>query len=225
MKRSSFLFILLTAAIFLAGISSLIYEVLWIRQLGFALGSTAVATSIMLTAFLGGLSVGSMIIGRFADHLENPIRVFILVEILASIAGLASIPALASVGRAYVLISSTIGLTGFWAMLARALFALLIMAIPALLFGMTFPLATVIGTRFVGGQLAAGVVSAASSFGSAIGALLCGLWLEPTFGLFTSAQVAAFLNLVAAFLIAITGVLIRSTRNHDSESVAWKMSV
>jgi len=83
------------------------------------------------------------------------------------------------------------------------------MAIPAIMFGMTFPLATVIGTRLIGGQTAAGTVSAASSFGSAIGALVCGLWLEPTIGIFASAQVAAILNLCAAFLVAIAGFCFR----------------
>ena len=193
-------FILVIAAVLAAGISSLFYEVLWIRQLGFSLGSTAVVTSIMLTAFLGGLALGSYLIGKRADSFDHPLRVFALIEIVAALAGIASIPALAYAGRAYVLIASTTGLTGFWAMVVRALFSLVIMTIPAILFGMTFPVATVAGTRLVGSELAAGAVSAASSFGSAIGALLCGLWAEPTLGLFVSAVVAAGINLLAASL-------------------------
>jgi predicted membrane-bound spermidine synthase len=83
-------------------------------------------------------------------------------------------------------------------LLLRSVIALLVMLVPATLFGMTFPLATVVGGRLVGGQKAAGVVSAASSFGSAAGAVLAGLWFEPAFGLFASAAIGAGFNLVAA---------------------------
>ena len=205
--RNRVLFALLIAAVTVAGVSSLIYEVLWVRQLGFALGSTAIATSIMLTAFLGGLAIGSALMGRVADKLANPTKVFMFVELIAALAGMGSIPALAFAGRAYVFIATSTGVTGFWAMVLRAMFSLVIMAIPATLFGMTFPLATVVGTRLVGGQTAAGTISAASSFGSAIGALLCGLWLEPTLGLLLSAGVGAGLNVVAAGLVATIGML------------------
>ncbi|MCL2024287.1 MAG: hypothetical protein FWG78_00715 [Coriobacteriia bacterium] len=203
-KRTAFL--VLVAAVTAAGTSSLIYEVLWIRQLSFALGSTAVAVSIMLTAFLGGLALGSMLMGRVADKLARPLKAFTVVEIVAAITGLASIPAIAYAGRAYVLIATTVGMTGFWSMVLRGVFALVIMAIPATLFGMTFPLATVAGTRLVGSNTAVGVVSAASSFGSAIGALVCGLWLEPTLGLFASALVASGLNVLAAAAAMVAGL-------------------
>ena len=206
-KRQS-AFALLIVAVAAAGISSLIYEVLWIRQLGFALGSTQVATSIMLTAFLGGLVGGSLWMGRRADALKNPFGTFVLVEVAAAIAGLASIPTLAWAGRAYVFLATSAGITGMPSMFLRGAFSLVIMAIPALLFGMTFPLATVAGTRLVGDQTAVGAVSAASSLGSAIGALLCGLWLEPTFGLFTSALIAAGINGGAALLAYLAGRIV-----------------
>ena len=115
-KYLSFSF--LVAAVTLAGISSLIYEVLWIRQLGFALGSTAVATSIMLTAFLGGLAIGSMIMGRFADTLVNPFKTFVIVEVLAALAGLAVV----------IAALSTIG-SGAGAAVGFAVVALLILAV------------------------------------------------------------------------------------------------
>ena len=51
-SRARTSFRLLVAAVFFAGVASLIYEVVWIRVLGLSLGSTAVAFSVMLTAFL-----------------------------------------------------------------------------------------------------------------------------------------------------------------------------
>jgi hypothetical protein len=144
------------------------------------------------------------------------LKVLAIVELVAGVAGIASIPALTFAGRAYVLIATTTGIAGFWAMMLRGVFALLIMAIPATLFGMTFPLSTVAGTKLVGGDSAAGIVSAASSFGSAIGALLCGLWLEPSYGLFASATIGAGLNLVSALLAGTAwSILIQTPRGGE----------
>lgn len=190
-------FILVIAAVCFAGIASLLYEVLWVRQLGLSLGSTAVATSVMLTAFLGGLAIGSLLIGRFLESLKSLENTLIGVEFFAAIFGLLSIPALEMTGRAYVFISSTFHLTGFVATLLRILFSLAVMLVPAILFGCTFPLTTEIAAKHHPAEQAAGTVSAVSSFGSCIGALLCGLWLEPTFGLFASAMVGAMFNLLA----------------------------
>ncbi|MDR1775812.1 MAG: hypothetical protein LBS17_05165 [Actinomycetes bacterium] len=201
------LFVLLCVGVFCAGVASLLYEVLWVRQLGLSLGSTAVATSVMLSAFLGGLAVGSYVMGRRADGLAHPARVLATVEVIAAVLGVAAIPALSGAGHAYVLIATTTGATGAGATVLRALFALVVMFIPALLFGMTFPLATTVGARLIPAQTAAGLVSAVSSFGSAAGAALCGLWLEPTLGIFRSACVGAGMNLLAAaavFLLSRT---------------------
>lgn len=200
LKKVNIPFTLLVFVVTLAGSASLLYEVVWIRQLGLSFGSTAVATSVMLSAFLGGLALGSFLIGRRADTLKSPFKTLGSIEIVAAIFGLASIPALAYVGRAYVLISNTFGLSGGGSLALRALFAGLVMLLPAILFGMTFPVATVCGSRLIGGEKAAGTISAVSAFGSAIGAALTGLLLEPALGIFATALVGMGINLVAAAL-------------------------
>jgi len=202
-------FALLVTAVLCAGIASLFYEVLWVRQLGFSLGSTAIATSIMLSAFLGGLAIGSIGIGKRADTLRHPTRVFALVELAAGAVGLASIPALGAAGHAYVFLAQSWGLTGAGATVMRALFSLIVMLIPAILFGMTFPLATSLGGRLITAQTAAGAVSAASSFGSAAGALICGLWLEPALGITHCSFIAAGFNLLAAALVLLVSRTLR----------------
>jgi len=191
-------FRLLVIAVFFAGAASLVYEVVWIRQLGLSLGSTAVAFSVMLSAFLGGLALGGWYMGKRADSAPEPFKLLVRIELAAAALGVLSIPALAVAGRAYVLMAVTLSGSPAVSLGLRSLVALLVMLAPATLFGMTFPLATVAGGRLVGGQKSAGAVSAASALGSALGAVLCGLWFEPAFGLFTSAAIGAGLNLVAA---------------------------
>ena len=51
----------------LSGLSSLIYEVVWMRMLILIFGSTTFAVSTVLTAFMGGLALGSYLSGRTID--------------------------------------------------------------------------------------------------------------------------------------------------------------
>jgi len=191
-------FWLLVVAVFFAGVASLIYEVVWIRVLGLSLGSTAVAFSVMLSAFLGGLALGGWYMGKRSDSMASPVNTLVWVELAAGVLGVLAIPALKGAGRAYVYASVMLSGSALASLTLRSVIALVVMLIPATLFGMTFPLATVAGGRMVGGQKAAGAVAAASSFGSAVGALLSGLWLEPAFGLFAAAAIGAGFNLLAA---------------------------
>jgi len=211
-------FALLLGAVLCAGIASLFYEVLWVRQLGFSLGSTAIATSIMLSAFLGGLAIGSITMGRRADTLRHPTRVFATIELIAVAVGLASIPALSAAGHAYVFLAQNWGLTGGVALAMRALFSAVVMLIPAILFGMTFPLATSLAGSLVAVQTAAGSVSAVSSFGSAAGALMCGLWLEPALGITHAALVAAGFNLLAGLLVFNIGLLLKQKQTNTGKA-------
>jgi spermidine synthase len=189
----------LLVAVFAAGFASLIYEVVWVRQLSLSLGSTAVAGSTMLAAFLAGLALGSWISGRRADTSSDPVKWLAFVELGAAAIGLVSVPALTAAGHAYVAIAGGIGAGPFAAMALRAIFSLVVMLAPATLFGMAFPLASKAAEQMGTPERAASGVYAASSFGSAFGAASGGLLLEPLMGITGAALVAAGLNLVAAF--------------------------
>ena len=203
LREDSRAFPLLVAVVFFAGMASLVYEVVWIRQLGFSLGSTAVAFSVMLSAFLGGLALGGWYMGSRSDRNPIPFLSLARIELAAALLGVLAIPALGLAGHAYVLIAENVSGDPVVSLLLRSAIALLVMLVPATLFGMTFPLATAAGGRLVEGQTSAGTISAASAFGSAAGALLCGLWFEPAFGLFASAAIGAGFNLLAAGLALV----------------------
>ena len=70
----------LLACFFLSGASGLILEILWTRKLTLVFGSTTLAVSTVLTAFMGGLGLGSYLAGSWADRLKNPVRAYALAE-------------------------------------------------------------------------------------------------------------------------------------------------
>src|SRR3954467_9948774 len=71
---------LLRACFFLSGASGLVFEMVWTRMLTLVFGSTTLAVSTVLTAFMGGLGLGAFLAGKFADRLKNPARTYAFVE-------------------------------------------------------------------------------------------------------------------------------------------------
>ncbi len=66
---------------FLTGISGLIYQVVWVKQMTLTFGVTSFATSTVLSAFMGGLGLGSYLAGRLFRPGQNALRVYGLLEI------------------------------------------------------------------------------------------------------------------------------------------------
>lgn len=65
---------------FLSGLSALVYQLLWMRHLGFIFGNTVFASATVLTAFMGGLGLGAHLFGRIAERLKNPLKCFAWLE-------------------------------------------------------------------------------------------------------------------------------------------------
>ncbi|MBI4472739.1 MAG: fused MFS/spermidine synthase [Acidobacteria bacterium] len=74
--------ILLFILIFASGFASLLYQVLWARQLAIVLGSTVYAISTVLAAFMCGLGLGSLWFGSRVDRSKWPaLRMYGAIEL------------------------------------------------------------------------------------------------------------------------------------------------
>lgn len=67
--------------VFLSGFAGLVYQVLWMRQLGLLFGNTAYAAAATLATFFAGLAAGSWFWGRRVTASSNPWRVYAGLEI------------------------------------------------------------------------------------------------------------------------------------------------
>src|SRR4029077_7260836 len=67
---------------FFSGLSGLIYEVVWVRQFELVFGVSTYAVGAVLTAFMGGLCLGSWAGGRWADRTPNPLKTYGILELL-----------------------------------------------------------------------------------------------------------------------------------------------
>src|SRR5210317_749216 len=62
--------------VFLSGFTALIYQVLWMKQLGLLFGNTSYAAAATLSAFFAGLAAGSWFWGRRSTRTGNALRVY-----------------------------------------------------------------------------------------------------------------------------------------------------
>ena len=124
---------------FLSGAAALLYEVLWLRMLILIFGSTQFAVSTILTAFMGGLALGSFLFGRLIDRRDDPVRLYGLLEIGIGLYAL-TIPALfqmlVPVSRA---IWGSFEPDFFVFSLLRFLFIMVALLFPTTLMGGTLP--------------------------------------------------------------------------------------
>ena len=78
---------LLTAAFFASGASALIFETLWFRQAGLAFGNSIWASSVVLSALMGGLALGNAAAAAMGPRVSYPIRAYALAEAAIAVTG------------------------------------------------------------------------------------------------------------------------------------------
>jgi len=190
-KRESTLFALL---LLFSGTAALIYQVLWIRQLSLVVGIEVYSITIAVSAFFAGLAAGGAVIGRRADGVQQPLRLYCLLEAGVALTGVAVTILLAHTAGLFVAIEMHAGFLAW-------LLPFLLVGAPAFLMGGTLPAAM----RWQAGERsqiakAGGWVYAANTAGGVAGALLSSFALLPWLGVRGTALAAALLNLAAAGL-------------------------
>ena len=58
------------ALLFASGLASLVYQMLWVKQLSLMVGVEVQAITTAVGAFFGGLAVGGYVWGRLADRIR-----------------------------------------------------------------------------------------------------------------------------------------------------------
>ena len=198
LSRGEARYLLLVVALGTA-VASLAYEIAWTRMLSLVLGSATHAFELMLSAFILGMSLGALWLRRRADGFVNPLRSLGWVQVLMGACAIATMPLYLSSFRWTVELMSVLGLTrgGYvWFSFGRYALCLAIMLPATFCTGITLPLITRILLRIDAGEGSIGVVYAANTIGSIIGAAAAGLFLLPIIGVKWLLVVAAGLDML-----------------------------
>jgi spermidine synthase len=58
----------------ISGVTALVYQVTWVRNLSLIFGASFQAISVVLASFMAGLAVGSFFFGRRSWRIRRPLR-------------------------------------------------------------------------------------------------------------------------------------------------------
>ncbi len=194
----------LLVVIFLcSGFLALTYQILWIRKLQLILGATSFAMSTVIAAFFLGLALGSHFLGKRADRMRNPVKVFGFLEIGIGLFALSFPLLLALLTNLYRAFYPSLEGNFFLLTGTRFVLLLILLAIPTTLMGGTLPLLTrycVRETPSAGKWIA--TLYAFNTVGAFLGTLACGFILIRFVGVDTTNIIAGVLN-VSLGVIAI----------------------
>ncbi len=195
----------------LAGCAALSYEVIWTRALTFFVGNSTYAFSAMLTTFLCGIALGSLLVARLSDRSGN---VLALLGVLQVVIGIYGILTIAILGRLFY------GLDAWWEGFSNAywgaplgltfLKTFVVILPPTLCMGATFPLVSKIvahGSHVVGRGV--GTAYACNTLGAIAGAWVSGFVAIPLLGTHLSLVLTALLSVGIGGVLLATGSLSR----------------
>ncbi|MDH1868464.1 fused MFS/spermidine synthase [Pseudomonas chengduensis] len=184
---------------FFSGAASFAYEIVWIRMLSLAVGSTLHAFELMLAAFIAGIAFGGLWIRKRADSARDPLRLVGWMQIAMGLAALASLIFYAnSFGWVGFLMTALTHSDGGYAIfnLGTGLIAVLIMMPAAFFAGTTLPLFTVVLLRDGQGEASIGRVYAWNTLGAILGVFAAIHVLIPVLGLKMALVFSALVDMV-----------------------------
>jgi len=185
----------------LSGLTALAYEVAWTRVLVSIIGTTTYAFTTMLTTFLLGLALGSLIFARIADRIGT-VRPLALMQLAIGLLSMAAIPVLGALPALFIELQGAMG-GGWWGSVGmRFLLCVLAMLPPTILMGGTFPVVARLyagDARGIGAKI--GKMYAFNTVGAILGSFLGGFLAIPLLGQENTILAAVALNVLAALAL------------------------
>ncbi len=200
-----------------SGCAALIYEVVWLQLLQLSIGSSAVSVAILLGIFMGGMCLGSLLLPKYIDPRQHPLRVYAFLELGIGLFGIIVLFLVPAIGNVYTKLAGS----GQVSLLLRAVVAGICLLPPTLLMGATLPaIARWVETTprgvswlgfFYGGNLV----------GAVAGSMLAGFYLLRLYDMATATYVAVGLNV----LVSLIALGISSMAPYDGEAGAQRQSI
>jgi len=204
---------LVTVVFAISGFCTLALEVLWTRLLTLVFMGTTYAYTVMLTAILAGIALGSLIAGVLADRTKSPALWFGLVECAAGIACFASLILIAQLPETMAALQHRFSFSFQGRMIVQFLSAFTVLIFPTILFGMTFPFAVRAATQSharLGADV--GLLYGVNTFGGVVGAIVGGYLLLPVVGAHNGVLALGAILLIAGGLLMVRGTTSTSAR-------------
>jgi spermidine synthase len=205
----------LGACFFLSGTASLMLEVVWTRLLRLVFGSTTLAVSTILVAYMLGLALGGLAGGRITARLRNGVRGYAWIEIAI---GLYAVLVPSILGVFPLLNRAVFSNLTIWAATAGRFTAVLVaLIVPTVLMGATLPiLVAALVRRRMPLASRVGLLYGLNTLGAVTGVFLSTFVLFPAIGVWRTNLTAAGLDLA----IGLLALLALARRFETEESIS-----
>ena len=180
-----------------SGATALVYQVVWTRLLTLFFGSTILAVSTVLAVFMGGLAIGSALLGKKADTVTEPIRFYGWLELIIGVLAIATPLTFSAIEKFYVLIHGYMDLSFWEAALVRFGLSTLLLLPPTIMMGGTLPVLSKVFLNESGTNTGRSISTLyfINTAGAVIGTLAAGIFLLQLLGIQNLLLVAGLINL------------------------------
>ena len=187
--------------VFASGFAGLVYQVLWMKQIGLLFGNTSHAAAVTLAAFFAGLGAGSWWWGGKVAAVARPLRLYAWLEFGMAVAALTYFGVLKWFHAIYPSLHGSVSGAG-WLLAVKFALALVLVFPAAFLMGGTVP---AIGQAVIRqpdklGHTGA-MLYAVNTLGAALGVAIAAFVWIPSFGFSTTYALALSVS-VAVGLVA-----------------------
>jgi len=191
-----------------SGIASMMYEVTWVRMLIPVFGSSTYSFSLMLAAFISGITLGSWIVAKRIETMKNPFGFLATCQFGVVFSMLLSLPLYSRIPYFFWKVSALLtksDTTYPLYLTFQFTFCFFIMFIPTIFLGMTLPVASRIAARGIEtlGRVVGNVFSI-NTVGTVLGSLAAGLLFIPLFGIQQTVDMAVGMNALAGTIVLFT---------------------
>ncbi len=174
-------------------------------------GSTTYAVSTVLAAFMAGLALGSIMLGRYGDRLKHPVLVFGMLESLIGVYALLVPWIIGGLTGVYSGVFEAFGQQPLPVAIVRFFLSFLVVLVPTTMMGGTLPVLS----KFAGSEFAKlgrniGALYAVNTFGAVIGSFVTGFFLLEFIGVSSSVYLAAAVSVMVGLLAIGIGKGIRT---------------
>ena len=200
------------AAVFLGHVA-LVFQVTWQREFRLVFGGSTAASGAVLAVFMGGLGIGNLWLGRWADRRRNPLTLYAGLEFSVALSAAATPWLLALVRSAYIALGgqTALGMAGATAL--RLGLSAAVLGLPTFLMGGTLPAAArAVTTPEDSHRRGLGMLYGLNTLGAVAGAAASTFWLLETFGMRRTLWLACLVNLGIAGIAGAMG---------DGSAVLW----
>lgn len=176
-----------------SGCAALMYEIVWYQMLQLAIGSTSISMGFLLSAFMGGLCIGSLWLPRYKTTL-HPLKLYAYIEVGIGALGLLVLLLMPLLDRLYFAAAGY----GLPNMVLRAFIACVALLPPTILMGASLPAAAkwIESTGY--GASWWGLLYGGNTIGAVFGCLITGFYTLRVYDQATATLVAVVINLAVA---------------------------